>query len=277
MHGRYALELKACLPPLAQWNPILEHELDSGFEVAELSIFSTTYLRSLDELVRTAVSSLEQHAYTAAENLSRTAIEQAGTLVYVLDDSEGDRLHALLRRYLDETALHGSRWSANAAKRGDSNDQRLAAERIDNVNRLREVCGCPWGKLATAWRMPIDRLDDTFFAPQYYYLTANAAIAEHALSESILNDMLCSRMPEVLRADTYRTLKSEKRSWVVFLVAYAAWFQCNVLLWLAKAVGIQQAVVDLETLNTTLVRIIDELEAKTASFRSSLLPGRQAG
>jgi hypothetical protein len=158
-------------------------------------------LNALAQLHAAILQALVNEQDFAAHTLAQNAIELAVDVMYVLEDSGGDRLTGALRHHLDAQAARFGAWQTAAPEQQEA-----------GVRAAKLAADCrqsPWYEDAPAWPPLGTRADAVGFGAWVHPVLAGVANAEQTLAQELMNFLDCERGSPAKRqaAHAYRTAR----------------------------------------------------------------------
>jgi hypothetical protein len=225
-------------------------------------------LQAISEVTEAAVTVLTSGCWTAAEALSRIAIEHSVNMIYVLADSDGGRVRSLLKYYIDDSIRRANNWLKSSEQKNHANGIEAAQLKLHYLQELK-ISNDSWYGVAKGWPDARRRFEETGLGHQYHVLFATASDSVHGLAEDVFNLVAVNKLPEGVQSEGKDAISAERASFAVYLVTNSLLFYCEAVHYLADALGDVAAMEAVKRVGAKLRTVIDEHERMADLYRDA--------
>jgi hypothetical protein len=174
-------------------------------------------LSAIDEINDSIIANLESQRFSAAEALSRIALEHSINFIYVVGDPTNERAMSLLKQHFFGARERAKKWHSYLQSIKSKEGIEVAKARLHHLNITEEMI--PGIQKAKAWPDARRRFQATDFEHFYHDLFTPASDSVHTLGEDIFNLLSANFDESENRHFTIKSVFSEKISFSVYVCA----------------------------------------------------------
>jgi hypothetical protein len=216
-------------------------------------------LSAIDEINDSIIVNLESQRFSAAEALSRIALEHSINFIYIVSDPTNDRAMSLLKQHFFGARERAKKWHSYLQNIKSKDGVEIAKARLHHLNITEKMV--PGIQKAQAWPDARRRFQATDFEHFYHDLFTPASDSVHTLGEDVFNLLYANNDETEGRSFTFQSMFSEKISFSVYVCASALSFYIESIYQLFRSLNdepMQERIGELADLTNAITKAMND-------------------